>query len=179
VTSPVPEVLTRYFEADASRDIEAITALFTDDAVVVDEDQTWSGTSRIRAWREGPASKYQYTTEVSDTVHAGADDYLVTGRLEGNFPGGTADLKWRFTIAGERIKGLHIAALSWAAPLRINDRRPARCSDRRRGRSGSVSFGQAARATPWSSRLRRRRGGVAPSRWCAGRGNALHGSRRR
>jgi hypothetical protein len=34
-------VITRYFEADARRDIDAIVALFTDEAVVVDEGQTY------------------------------------------------------------------------------------------------------------------------------------------
>lgn len=30
-------------------------------------------------------------------------------RLEGNFSGGTANLKWRFTLAGDPIRHLHIA----------------------------------------------------------------------
>jgi len=37
--SPVPEVITRYFEGDARRDIDGVVALFTDDAVVVDEGE--------------------------------------------------------------------------------------------------------------------------------------------
>ena len=104
-----PDVISRYFEADARRHIDAIVALFTEDAVVVDEGKTWRGIGKIRAWREGPASLYQYTTEVFDTNATGEDEYLVTGRLEGNFPGGTAELKWRFTLAGDRISHLHIA----------------------------------------------------------------------
>ena len=32
-----------------------------------------------------------------------------TGRLIGNFPGGIADLKWDFTIAGQQITRLTIA----------------------------------------------------------------------
>ncbi len=107
--SPVPDVISRYFEADARRDIDAIVALFADDALVVDEGETWRGISKIRAWREGPASRYRYTTEVFDTDRTGGDEYLVTGRLEGNFPGGTAELKWRFTLVGDRIGHLHIA----------------------------------------------------------------------
>jgi ketosteroid isomerase-like protein len=106
---PVPDVITRYFEADARRDIDAVVALFSDDAVVVDEGETWRGISEIRAWRQGPASRYQYTTEVFDTERTGEDEYLVTGRLEGNFPGGTAELAWGFTLAGDRIRHLHIA----------------------------------------------------------------------
>jgi uncharacterized protein (TIGR02246 family) len=105
----VPEVVTRYFEADARRDIDAVVALFADDAVVVDEGETWRGIDEIRAWRDGPASKYEYTTEVFDTEPTGEDGYVVTGRLEGNFPGGTADVTWRFTVDGDRISHLRIA----------------------------------------------------------------------
>jgi uncharacterized protein (TIGR02246 family) len=105
----VPDVITRYFEADARRDIDAIVALFTDDAVVVDEGETWRGIAEIRAWRLGPASRYQYTTHVSGTGRSGDDEYLVTGSLTGNFPGGTAELVWRFTVASDSIRRLQIA----------------------------------------------------------------------
>jgi uncharacterized protein (TIGR02246 family) len=109
MSTAVPDVITRYFETDARRDIDAIVALFTEDAVVVDEGRTWRGSSEIRAWREGPASQYQYTTEVFDTEATGEGQCLVTGRLEGNFPGETADLRWRFVVAGGRIRLLEIA----------------------------------------------------------------------
>jgi hypothetical protein len=87
-------------EADARRDIDAIVALFTDEAVVVDEDQTYRGSAEIRGWREVPASQYQYTTEVFGTQRTDEESSLVTGRLTGNFPGGTAELQWRFTVQG-------------------------------------------------------------------------------
>jgi ketosteroid isomerase-like protein len=54
---PEASVITRYFEADARRDIEAIVALFTDEAVVVDEGQTYHGTAEIRGWQKGAASR--------------------------------------------------------------------------------------------------------------------------
>ena len=106
----IPEtfVVARYFEADARRDINAIVALFTDEAVVVDEGQTYHGTAEIRGWQEGAASKYQYTTEVSDTRHLGEESYLVTGRLTGNFPGETAELQWCFTVHNDLISRLEI-----------------------------------------------------------------------
>jgi ketosteroid isomerase-like protein len=94
-------VITRYFEADARRDIDAIVALFTDEAVVVDEGQTYHGTAEIRGWQKGAASRYQYTTEVFGTQRTDEESSLVTGRLTGNFPGGTAELQWRFTVQGD------------------------------------------------------------------------------
>ncbi|MEV0347230.1 nuclear transport factor 2 family protein [Nonomuraea sp. NPDC050680] len=105
----VPGVVARYFEADRRRDPDAVIALFTDDAVVTDEGRTRRGAAEIRSWLRGPASQYQYTTEVLGAEAIGADTVLVTGRLEGNFPGGTADLKWRFTLADDRIRQLEIA----------------------------------------------------------------------
>jgi hypothetical protein len=83
---PVPDVITSYFGVGARRDIDAIVALFADDAIVVDEGKTWRGVREIPAWQEGLASLYQYTTEVSGTERIGENEYLVTGRLEGNFP---------------------------------------------------------------------------------------------
>jgi hypothetical protein len=108
VAETTPMAITSYFDADAKRDTTAVVALFSDDAEVIDEGQTWRGVGRIRAWREGPASKYAYTTRVFGIKHVTADVYAVTGRLDGNFPGGTANLHWRFTLEGDRIKTLHI-----------------------------------------------------------------------
>jgi len=105
----LPDVIFRYFERDADRDIESIVGLFAEDAIVIDEREERRGTDEIRAWQTGAASKFTYTTEVTDAEALGPDRYLVTGRLTGNFPGGTADLKWDFTIAGQHITRLTIA----------------------------------------------------------------------
>jgi ketosteroid isomerase-like protein len=110
-------VITRYFEADVRRDIDAIVALFTDEAVVVDEGQTYHGSAQIRGWQEGAASRYRYTTEVFDTQRTGEESYLVTGRLTGNFPGGTAELKWRFTVHGDLISHSEQNGLLWKSNL--------------------------------------------------------------
>jgi hypothetical protein len=39
-------------------------ACFTDDAVVLDEDQEWRGQAGIRQWRQKVANAYEYTVEV-------------------------------------------------------------------------------------------------------------------
>jgi hypothetical protein len=109
MSTKIPEVVTRYFERDTDRDIDSIVSLFADDATVIDEGETRHGTTEIRAWQTGAASKYTYTTEITSTEALGPDRYLVTGRLTGNFPGGVADLKWDFTIAGHHITQLVIA----------------------------------------------------------------------
>jgi hypothetical protein len=42
------------------------------------------------------------------STHVG-ERVVLTGRLAGNFPGGTADLTWRFTLDGDHINRLDIA----------------------------------------------------------------------
>jgi uncharacterized protein (TIGR02246 family) len=109
MSTTTPEVITRYFAAQAARDFDAFVALFTPDAVVVDEGRTWEGTSGIRAWRDGPASAYEYTTELVGVEVAGGGGYVARAHLDGNFPGGTVDLQYHFTVDGDRIRRLEIA----------------------------------------------------------------------
>jgi hypothetical protein len=107
--SAAPAVISRYFALDAERDVDGVTALFAADATVVDERETHHGTAAIRAWRAGPASRYEYTTEVLRTEADSPDRYVVTARLTGNFPGNTVVLRHDFTIAGEDIARLVIS----------------------------------------------------------------------
>lgn len=104
-----PPVVNRYFAHDANRDVDAIVALFNDDATVIDERVTRRGRRDIRDWQTGAASKYQYTTTVTGGEPTGPDSYWALARLDGNFPGGTVALKFDFTISGERISHLKIA----------------------------------------------------------------------
>ena len=97
---PAEDVALRYFELDASRDVEAILSLFLEDAVVLDER---------REWRLGPASKYEYTTTLESSDSVDDTHYRVSGRIDGNFPGGTAELTWDFSTVGGRISRLEIA----------------------------------------------------------------------
>jgi hypothetical protein len=82
--------------------------LFAQNAVVIDEGQTRSGSAEIRAWRESTASAYEYTTEVRNIHAIGDGRYLARVHLEGNFPGGTADLQYQFEIEDDHIQRLEI-----------------------------------------------------------------------
>ena len=105
----IPAVVQRYIHAQATRDFDALVDLFADDGVVRDEGKTWRGKGQIRAWREGVASAYQYTTELLRVEpDTGSGELVAHIRLAGNFPGGVADLSYRFTLEGERIKRLEI-----------------------------------------------------------------------
>lgn len=105
---PIADAIARYFAADARRDIGGIVALFTD-AVVVDEGPTRRGTAEIRSWQDGAVLAYQYTTTVIDAERTGTDTYRISARLDGTFPGGAAELTFRFAVRGELISRLEIA----------------------------------------------------------------------
>jgi hypothetical protein len=109
MSDPMPETVATFFALDARHDHVAIVALFADDAVVVDERQKIEGRDAIRAWREGPVSKYSYTTEVLGGEQRTPSRYLVRGRLTGDFPGGVVDLGWDFTLEDGLIARLVIA----------------------------------------------------------------------
>ena len=83
MSTNLPDVISRYFERDADRDIDSILSLFAENATVIDEGEERHGTAEIRTWQTGPASKYTYTTEITGTESLGPNRYLVTGRLTG------------------------------------------------------------------------------------------------
>ncbi len=99
------KLIDRSFEAASTHDANAIVDLFTADAFVVDEGKARHGPAEIRDWQSGTASEYEYTTTVLDRVPDGDVACAATVRLEGNFPGGTADL----LFADGLISGLTIA----------------------------------------------------------------------
>jgi ketosteroid isomerase-like protein len=105
----IPVAIWSYFEAAEKQDTDAVVALFAADAIVEDEDHSWSGWDAIREWRDGTATKYEYTTEVLGVEPADQDQYVARVHLEGNFPGGKVDLKYRFTVAEAGIARLNIA----------------------------------------------------------------------
>jgi ketosteroid isomerase-like protein len=105
----LPEPVRRYFTADARRDVDAILALFTPDAAVVDEGKTYRGAEMRRQWQDGPASRYEYRVTIADRRDLADGRVRVVGRLDGNFPGGTATVNFDFELADERIAGLAIA----------------------------------------------------------------------
>lgn len=89
MSTQLPHVVTRYFQRDAEREIDAIVGLFAAEATVIDEGETRHGTTEIRAWQTGAASKYTYTTEITSTQALGP------GSLSGHRPPDGQLPRWR------------------------------------------------------------------------------------
>lgn len=106
-SSPLlPQPIAAYFTADQG-DTELLAQCFTEEAIVKDEGQTHIGRAAIQAWKTEASAKYQYTCEPFSWVES-AGQTIVTSHLIGNFPGSPVDLRFIFTLAGDRIAKLEI-----------------------------------------------------------------------
>jgi hypothetical protein len=104
----LPEIITGYLKAHQVRDLGAAIHGYEPDATVTDEGRTYHGLAEIRTWLSRSASEYTYTIEMTGATKIGDDRYDVTHHLRGNFPGGTADLHFRFTLRNGKIGRLVI-----------------------------------------------------------------------
>ena len=103
----LPDVGREYFEADKAVDPEAIAQCFAEDAVVIDEGNTYAGREAIRQWMANASSKYTYTVKpIAIAPENGR--IAVTGHLVGDFPGSPVDLRYIFAFAGDKIAELQI-----------------------------------------------------------------------
>lgn len=104
LTGPV----ATYVAGANAQDIDAVIACFTESAVVRDEGQNRQGTAAIREWVEEVTRKYRPTVDVIDVTEADGRT-TVTGRVSGDFPGSPIELRYVFTLNGEKISRLEIS----------------------------------------------------------------------
>ncbi|MAT05504.1 MAG: DUF4440 domain-containing protein [Acidimicrobiaceae bacterium] len=104
----LPSPIRDYLAAHAERRTGDAARLFDPDAVVVDEGRTYRGTEEVLEFLTTAGSEFTYTTTLVGCERADDDHWLVGIRLDGNFPGGTADLTYRFTLSGGHIAELVI-----------------------------------------------------------------------
>jgi hypothetical protein len=104
----LPAPVRAYLAGHADRDDEAAVRAFAPDATVTDEGKTSTGTAEILAWRRRASTEWTYTTTVTGSRREG-DTWIVAIHLEGDFPGGVADLEQRFTVRDGALTNLHIA----------------------------------------------------------------------
>ncbi|MFG2376848.1 nuclear transport factor 2 family protein [Streptomyces sp. NPDC048504] len=104
----LPEVITRYLAAHRAHDTTTAVTKFTDDATVIDDGNTYRGSAAIERWLDRAATEYTYTIELTHAQETDTAHYIATHHLEGNFPGGTIDLHYRFTLRDDLIEHLVI-----------------------------------------------------------------------
>jgi SnoaL-like domain len=107
--APLPEAVRRYQEAHDHHATETALSAFTADATVTDENRTYQGSDQIRRWLDTTATEFTYTRTFVKAAKTAGDTWVVVNHLEGDFPGGRVDLRYRYTLTGGLISALAIA----------------------------------------------------------------------
>ncbi|QWC83744.1 nuclear transport factor 2 family protein [Nocardioidaceae bacterium] len=106
----LPTAIRTFVAAHTAGDTDTALATFDPGAVVVDQGESFAGTDRVRGFLTTAGSEFSYTTTLLGARPDGEDRWVVTQRLEGDFPGGVAVLDYRFAVIGDRITELTIVS---------------------------------------------------------------------
>lgn len=106
----VPATIRTFLDAHVGGQQHVAVRAFAVDAVVTDQGKAFRGVDDIGAFLNHASSEFTYTTEETGAEKIDDQHWIVGVRLEGDFPGGVADLRYRFTMVDEKITELHIGA---------------------------------------------------------------------
>lgn len=105
----LPSTIRGFLAAHEARDEEAALRAFTPTAVVVDDGVTYRGTDEIRRFLREAGAEFTYTTTLLGAERTDDAHWVAVLRVEGDFPGGVVDLRYRFTVEGDAVRELVIA----------------------------------------------------------------------
>lgn len=106
----LPAAVHGFVDGWQGGEADKVEALFSPDAVVSDQGETHRGLGEIRTWID--ESIHLFTTTLTFLGAREVDGMVgASYRLEGDFPGGVADLEYQFHLDGTgRIAQLDFAA---------------------------------------------------------------------
>lgn len=104
------KVVVTYLDAHDEHRAADAAVLFTPDATVLDDGNTYEGIAAITAWLRNSSTEWSYTATRIGQRSTDSRHPTVLIRLDGNFPGGTATVHHRFELDGDRIRRLAIEA---------------------------------------------------------------------
>ena len=99
----LPAPIAAFLAADGG----SVASYFIENAVVVDERREHHGRQAIGRWKTEATAKYHYTSEPLAVDFSGGD-VTVIARVTGEFPGSPIELRYRFTLEGDKIARLEI-----------------------------------------------------------------------
>ncbi|MGY1842666.1 nuclear transport factor 2 family protein [Modestobacter sp. SYSU DS0875] len=105
----LPATIRGYLAAHDAGDADTALRAFTPTAVVVDDGITYRGTEEIRRFLAKAGAEFTYTSTLVAVERSDDAHWVATKHLEGNFPGGIVDLRYRFAMDGDAIAELVIA----------------------------------------------------------------------
>jgi ketosteroid isomerase-like protein len=101
INAKLPQPLADYFEAANAHKTDAVVAAFAEDALVTDENREHRGAA-IQEWSDEVNEKYKPHAEVTTVAEIG-DKTIVTADVSGSFPGSPVQLRYNFTLKGDKI----------------------------------------------------------------------------
>ncbi len=104
----LPATIRAFLAAHTAGETEAALRTFTEDAAVTDQGETFRGSERLRDFLQHAGSEFSYTTELVAARRLDDTHWVAVNHLEGDFPGGVADLDYRFTLTDDLISELTI-----------------------------------------------------------------------
>jgi ketosteroid isomerase-like protein len=105
----LPATIRGYLAAQVAGDADAALRAFAPTAVVVDDGSTYRGADEIRAFLATAGSEFTFTTTLVGAERTDATHWVAVNHLEGDFPGGVVDLRYRFTLDEDLVAELVIA----------------------------------------------------------------------
>lgn len=102
------DVIAAHLAAHEARDAERELACYAEQAAVTDEGRTYRGTAQIRLARPG-GERVHVHERARRRPQEDARHWTAVRHLEGDFPGGVVDLRYRYTVDDQRITELVIA----------------------------------------------------------------------
>ena len=105
----IADVAARYLAAHDRDDVDAALATFADDARVDDDGHQYTGRVAIRDWLARASTEFTYARTLTSAEAVDERTWLVGNHLEGDFPGGVVDLRYRFVVVDGQIAELAIA----------------------------------------------------------------------
>ena len=107
MSKELPKPIAAYIAGSNAHDTNDAGLPFTDDAVVHDENHDHHGLAAIRAWKAETIRKYHPKVEVLDVAQEPGRT-IVKGKVSGDFLGSPIELRYAFTLKGEKIARLEI-----------------------------------------------------------------------
>ena len=105
----LPATIRSYLAAHDAGDADTALRAFTPTAVVVDDGVTYRGTEEIRSFLAQAGAEFTYTSTLVAAERSDDARWVAVKHLEGDFPGGVVDLRYRFAMDGDSIAELVIA----------------------------------------------------------------------
>lgn len=94
----LPIVVRDFFTAHVVHDADTAAQFLADDVVAVDQGQTWRGRDQVYLFVRDAGAEFEVTTEELGTRRIDDTHFIIGVRLTGNFPGGVAEIDYRFTL---------------------------------------------------------------------------------